>query len=206
MSLYKPVKVALWIFCHLVARVRARGRANIPGKGPFILLSNHQSILDPIFIQAHCPREVHSMTKSTQFAQPFFRWVIPRLHGFPTRRYKVDPQAVRISLRLLAQGHGVGIYPEGERSWDGALQPLRRGAIRLALKAGVPVIPCGISGSYGVLPRWSRRPRRGRVTIHFGEPIVFGRHDHKAEREAVLERTRTLLEEALSRAIDPEEA
>ncbi len=197
MSLYPPFKAILWLFCHLAARVRVEGTENIPRKGPFLLLSNHQSILDPIFVQAHCPRTVHSMTKSTQFAKPLFRWVLPRVHGFPTRRYRVDPQAVRVALRLLKEGKGVGIYPEGERSWDSVLQPFRPGSVRLALKAGVPVILAGISGSYDVWPRWSRRIRRAPVTIRFGKPILFGAHDRREERERTLPEATRTIEEAL---------
>ena len=63
------------------------------------------------------------------------------------------------------QGEGVGVYPEGERSWDANLQPFRRGTIRLLLKAGVPIIPTGVVGSYDVWPRWSRTIRRRRVKV-----------------------------------------
>jgi len=142
------------------------------------------------------------MTKSTQFASPFMRWLLPRIGGFPTRRYRVDPQTVRVALRELGRGRGVGIYPEGERSWDGTLQPLRKGTMRLLLKAGVPIVPCGISGSYDVWPRWSRRPRRCRVQIRFGEPIVFGPHDERAAREAAVPAATAHLERALKRLTD----
>lgn len=180
-----------------VARVEVSGVERVPGEGPFILLANHQSLLDPILVQAAIRRPVHTMTKSTQFGHPFMGWVMPRINAFPVRRYRVDPQAVRVVLRLLEEGKGVGIYPEGERSWDRRIQPLRRGTVRVILKAGVPVILCGVSGTYGIWPRWSRRLRRRRVRIRFGEPLSFGRHDDRESREEALPGAIRRLDETL---------
>lgn len=202
-SLYLPLKALVrWLALPVWTRTEVRGVEHIPKTGPFFLIPNHQSVLDPFMVQAVCPRTVHSMTKSTQFAKPFMRWILPRIGSFPTRRYRVDPQAVRVALRELERGRGVGIYPEGERSWDGSLQPLRKGTVRLLLKAGVPIVPCGISGSYDVWPRWSKRPRRCPVKIQFGEPIEFGRHDDRAAREAALPAATVRIESALRRLID----
>jgi len=183
---YAPLKWTVWGLLHLVARIRVEGRDNIPAQGAFILVSNHQSILDPFLAQSHCPGAVYSMTKSTQFSHPVFRWLMPRVGGFPVRRYRVDPQCVRTTLRLLGEGKAVGIYPEGERSWDGTMMALRGGTVRLLLKAGVPVVPCGIEGSFDVWPRWGGGPRRAEVTLRFGEPLLFGPHDDRASREAAL--------------------
>ncbi|RMH16710.1 MAG: 1-acyl-sn-glycerol-3-phosphate acyltransferase [Gemmatimonadetes bacterium] len=186
----------------LGVRFRVEGLEHVPRAGAFLLLFNHQSILDPILAQTACPRVVYSMTKSTQFASPLMRWLVPRLGGFPTRRYQVDPQTVRTALRHLAAGRPVGIYPEGERSWDGHLQPFRRGTMRLVLKAGVPVIPCGIRGSYEVKPRWGTRLARGEVTVRFGRPLHIPPARTRAEREARIDETAGLIAEALNAAME----
>ena len=91
----------------------------------------------------------------------------------------------------------MGIYPEGERSWDGTLQPFRQGTIRLLLKAGVPIVPCGLDGSYDVWPRWSRRVRRRRVRLRFGKPIRWAALGTRRERDAALPRAAEALREAL---------
>lgn len=170
----------------LVGSLEVHGLHHVPNSGPFLLLANHESILDPILIQAVCPRPVHTMAKSTQFASPFMSWIMRQVKSFPVRRYQVDPQSVRMVLRRLEQGEPVGIYPEGERSWDGRLQEPRRGTIRLALRAGVPVVPCTITGSYEVWPRWDRAIRRGTVRIDFGEPFLLPPAHDRSEREALL--------------------
>lgn len=193
---YRGGKILARALLGVVGGADVRGRENIPRRGPFVLVANHVSYLDPIFIQAVCPRTVHSMTKSTQYASGFFRWLLPRIHTFPVRRYRVDAQSVRIVLRKLAAGRGVGIYPEGERSWDGRLQAFRLGSVRVLLRAGVPVIPCGISGSYALWPRWSGRIVRTRLRIRFGDPLDLGGPlvDRRAREEALPGATRRLRE------------
>lgn len=194
MILYSMFRVLVKAVMPLAGmRMAVEGREHVPKTGPFIVIFNHQSILDPALAQTACPRFVYSMAKSTQFASPFWRWLLPKIGSFPTRRYQVDPQAVRTALRLLDEGKGVGIYPEGERSWDARLQPLRRGTVRLILKAGVPVVPCGIDGSFHIRPRWGSGLQRGAVTIRFGEPLYFPAQNVRSEREAALpDATRTI--------------
>ena len=131
-------------------------------------------------------------------------WLAPRVGAVPVRRFRVDPQAVRVALRLIGRGKGVGVFPEGERSWDGMLQPLRRGTIKLLLKAGVPVIPCGIVGTYEIFPRWGHMnwlkvgPGREPVTIRYGAPIHLGKHDDRAERERARPEATAKIESAMN--------
>jgi 1-acyl-sn-glycerol-3-phosphate acyltransferase len=126
------------------------------------------------------------MAKSTQFASPIFSAVMTRCYAFPVRRFQVDPQAVRTALRRLAAGYPVHIYIEGERTWDGSLRPPRPGTVRLALKAGVPILPCAVDGAYDVWPRWDRRFRTGRVKVAFGKPFRLPQIDDRARREAAV--------------------
>jgi len=186
MSWYRFFRAILIPFVHAVARLEIVGKENIPKTGPFILVANHQSFLDPIIVQVICRRPLHTLAKSTQFTGRIMGWIMPRVNAIPTRRYRIEPQAVRVVLRRLAEGSGVGVYPEGERSWDSRLQPFRRGTIRLLLKAGVPIIPCGLAGSYDVWPRWSKSLRRRRVRVEFGKAIRWPALDRREERNAVL--------------------
>jgi 1-acyl-sn-glycerol-3-phosphate acyltransferase len=181
-----------------LAEIRVEGMENIPEVGPCLLIPNHQSALDPLLVQGVCRRAVYTMTKSTQFHSPVFRILLRMGLAFPVRRYRVDPQAVRVLLRRLEAGDAVCLYPEGERSWDGTLQPFRRGAVRVILRAGVPVIPVGIDGTYDVLPRWASRPRRAaQMTVRFGAPLDLGSHPSRFEREKALPGAEAILREAL---------
>jgi 1-acyl-sn-glycerol-3-phosphate acyltransferase len=128
--------------------------------------------------------------------------LLPHIYVFPVRRYQIDPQAVRTVLRRLGAGHGIMIYVEGERTWDGRLQPPRLGTIRLLLKAGVPVIPCRIEGSYEVWPRWHRKVRPGIVRVSFGKPLPVPLASTRAERERLLPETLRIVHDALSGPLD----
>jgi 1-acyl-sn-glycerol-3-phosphate acyltransferase len=197
-------RIAQWIprtVWRTLAGIEVAGRHHIPATGPFLLICNHQSNLDPILIQSVCPRPVHAMAKSTQFATPVVRSVMKRLYSFPVRRYQPDPQAVRIVLRRLAAGHGVAIYIEGERSWDGRLQPPKLGTARLVLKTGVPVVPCTITGSYEAWPRWHHRIQLLPIRVTFGEPLRFPRLDHRRDREPAVLETAARIMEALEAQI-----
>ncbi len=181
--------------------LEVNGLENIPPTDPFLLFANHQSIMDPIMIEAVCPRPIHAMAKSTQFASPFMSWLMRRLKAFPVRRYQIDPQAVRLALRRLDQGEVVGIYVEGERSWDARLQPPRRGTIRLALHAGVPIVPCTITGSYNVWPRWDRRLRLEPIRIDFGAPFRLPLIRERAARDAAVDEAAATVMGALERQL-----
>lgn len=177
---YRWLARTIWWF---FGGVDVIGLHHVPASGPCLIICNHQSYLDPILTQAFCPRVVHAMAKSTQFGSPLFRRLLTQVNVFPVRRFEVDPQAVRQVLRRLQQGNAVGIYIEGERSWDGQLQPPRLGTVRLALKAGVPIIACRISGAYEAWPRWDRKVKRHRIRIEFREPFRLPQLDTRAERE-----------------------
>lgn len=185
-----------WFICWLVRTLwrlmggyDVRGLENVPKSGPFIVVANHQSYLDPLFLQSVCPRILHAMAKSTQFSSPIFRWAMTQVYAFPVRRFEVDPNSVRLMLRRLQAGEGVVVYIEGERTWDGELQSPRLGTVRVILKAGVPVIPCRIDGAYDAWPRWSSQVQRRRIRIDFRKALQFPKLDHKAEREAMVGET-----------------
>ena len=166
--------------------VEVRGVENVPRSGAFLMIANHQSFLDPILVQATCPRILHSMAKSTQFGSPMFRRLLTLFYSFPVRRFEVDPQAVRQVLRRLQQGNAVIIYIEGERSWDGRLQAPRMGAVRVALKAGVPIVPVRVDGTYDAWPRWHGKIRRNRIRVEFREPLELPQLDRREARERYL--------------------
>ena len=194
---YRVFQLLLTPFVHLVSRLEVVGEEHLPASGHFILVANHQSFLDPIVVQVVCRRPLHTLAKSTQFTGRIMSWVMPRVCAIPTRRYRIEPQAVRVVLRRLAAGEAVGVYPEGERSWDGQIQPFRRGTVRLLLKAGVPVVPCGLVGSYDVWPRWSKTIRRRRIRVEFGEPIRWPAMDDRNRRESFRPEATALLLERL---------
>lgn len=182
------------------------GGENLPDQGPALILCNHLSYLDPILLQAHVRRPIYALAKSTSFSAPFTGPLMHRVCSFPVRRYQVDPQAVRIALRHLDGGRLVAIYIEGERSWNGRIQEPKKGTVRLALKAGAPVIPCAISGTYEVMPRWTQRIRPGPVTIQFLPPVPLPTLHGRLNREPMVPEATRLIMDALRAHLPAEQS
>jgi len=149
------------------------GLENIPRKGPAILAANHVSLLDGIILGACLPRLVRFMTKNSPFNHQMIRAILKTAGAFPVMRYRTDVVAVRNAWRVLQNNHLLGVFPEGERSWDGRMLPFKKGTLRLMLAAGKPIIPVGISGIYELMPRWTHRIKRVPVRINVGKPIWF---------------------------------
>jgi 1-acyl-sn-glycerol-3-phosphate acyltransferase len=127
--------------------------------------------MDPVLVTIPIRRLLHYMALEPFFRVrglgPLIRWC----RAFPVRE-EADGAAVRTALRLLASGEPLVIFPEGGRSPDGTLQPFRPGAFRLALVAGVPVVPVTIAGAHAVWPPHRRWPRPGRVTVTYHAPLT----------------------------------
>ena len=137
----------------------------IPEKGPFVLIMNHQSYLDPILISTLLSRRIAFFTKSTSFADRLLQPVFRAYRSLPNRRYEIDPLVIRHGLRNLKKGNCLGIFPEGERTWDGKLLPFKWTSIRFLQSIQVPIVLAKIEGAFNLLPRWSPHLRKGTVQI-----------------------------------------
>lgn len=166
--------VIKWILrnaINLLIPIKVEGLENIPSKGAAVLMSNHSSFMDGIILGVTSKRSVWFMAKNSEFKHFFMQWFLMLAKSFPVRRYTTDVQAIRNSIRIAQQGHILGIFPEGERTWDGKMLPFKQGSIRLVLALGLPVIPVGISGSYALMPRWTSGIKRVPVKIRIGVPV-----------------------------------
>ena len=111
------------------------------------------------------------MAKAELFKIPVFGWLLARLGAFPVVRGTADRKAIRRAIDLLKAGEVVGIFPEGTRTRTGDLLPLQRGAALIALRAGVPVVPVALIGTFKPI-RWRVwRPVFNRIRVRIGEPL-----------------------------------
>ena len=171
--LFAVLKTILRPIIKKVFSVTANGLENIPEHGPAIITPNHTSFLDSIILGALPNRHIWFMAKNSEYRHLFLKWFLTIGNAFPVRRYTNDVLAVRNAARIVQGGHILGIYPEGERTWDGKMLPLRYGTIRLILALAAPVIPVGINGAYELMPRWTGAVRKVPVTINIGKPVRF---------------------------------
>jgi 1-acyl-sn-glycerol-3-phosphate acyltransferase len=169
-------------------RIHATGLHHIPEQGGAILASNHLSYTDHYFLPSVVPRQIFFISKAQHFDVPVQRWFFEQVGVIPLKRGEGDNEAFSRSLQILKDGKLFGIYPEGTRSIDGKLHKGHTGVARLALMAGVPIIPVGMIGTDRVLPKGKNVPKLHKVTIHVGAPLSFPQfvgmeNDRKACRD-----------------------
>jgi 1-acyl-sn-glycerol-3-phosphate acyltransferase len=156
-----------------LVRFRAAGLENIPAGGPVILVSNHQSYMDPVLIGCANPRKpVLYMARESLFRWAPFAWFLGQMHVFPVKRGGADRSAWRHFEKLVADGEQVNFYPEGTRSADGKLQRADPGADMLIHRCkGATVIPCRVRGAYKVLNKDKGFQGLHPVSLVFGPPV-----------------------------------
>ncbi|MGH3904759.1 MAG: lysophospholipid acyltransferase family protein [Pseudonocardiaceae bacterium] len=203
-----------WLLKHLLlgpvmrlsCRPRVQGAEHVPADGGAILASNHLAVVDSFFLSLVVKRRVTFLAKGEYFTSPGVRGWLKRQFFSAAGQVPIDrssasaaQSALDTGVRLLAEGHLLGIYPEGTRSPDGRLYKGKTGVARLALEAGVPVIPVAMAGTDRVNPIGSKMWRPHPVEIRFGAPLDFSRYeglagDRFVERSMVDEIMYSLME------------
>lgn len=163
----------------LLGPFRWFGSRRVPRRGGVLILANHLADVDPIVVQAACPRPIFFMAKSELFEMPILRSFLKLFRAFPVKRGEPDRSAIKRAVELLKQGHAVCVFPEGQLSEDGNLQELKAGVGLIARMADVPVQCVRIRNSNRVMPYGSLipRPALAWVDAHWGEPKSFERGD-----------------------------
>ena len=151
--------------------LRASGRRHIPESGAALLVSNHLSHLDVLVLGTLLPRPLNFVARSTLFFPPL-GWIIRSLGAFPIQREGMGASGLKETLRRLRSGGIVTLFPEGTRSPDGELGPLKQGIAVLAARARVPIIPAAVAGTFEAWPRSQLLPRRHPIHVDYGRPIA----------------------------------
>jgi 1-acyl-sn-glycerol-3-phosphate acyltransferase len=158
------------------------GRENVPDTG-CIVAANHVSFFDPPIMSYALPRYTYFIAKRELFEMPILGWWIHIALAFPVEQHSPDRIAIRNAAKLLKAGECITMFPEAGRSPDGTLQPAELGAAFIARVAGVPIVPCALTGTDDQLPLEAKFVRRGRVRVKFDEPIdapaIFEEHPGK---------------------------
>lgn len=164
--------------------LKVYGRKNVPRKGGALMISNHQSYLDPAVLGAQLWRPMSYLAKSELWNNPAFGWLISHLYAFPVHQGTGDVGAIRETIHRLREGHILNIFPEGSRTETGELLPIQQGVALVIRRAQVPVIPAVVDGSFIAWPKGRLLPSRHPVRILIGKPI---RMDHLKPKEIAVE-------------------
>jgi 1-acyl-sn-glycerol-3-phosphate acyltransferase len=159
----------------LYSRWQIVGLENIPRTGPLLFAANHASYIDPLlgWSAVYGTRRMWGVAKQELWHGKVLSYLMDSIGSIPVQRGAADRVMIRRVLDLLARGETVGIFPEGTRTLDGKLQPAQPGLAMLAQKSGAPIVPVAMIGTYEMLPRDSKKFKRGRLKVIFGKPLSF---------------------------------
>ena len=169
--LYRTGHILLNFIFRVFFRLSVRGAEKVPATGGVLIAANHASFLDPPVVGCCIRREIYYFARKTLFDHWLLRWLLPKINAIPIDQEKPDLAGIRSALRILQQGHGLLIFPEGARTFDGKLQQGRPGLGLLVAKSRVPVIPVRIRGTFEAWPRTRKSIRLHPIRVTFGDPI-----------------------------------
>ncbi|MFF8959867.1 lysophospholipid acyltransferase family protein [Streptomyces sp. NPDC014894] len=185
--------VLLGPLLRLLFRPRIEGLEHIPEDGAAIVAGNHLSFSDHFLMPAIIKRRITFLAKAEYFTGPGLKGRLTAAFFRSAGQIPVDRSgkdagqaAIREGLGVLGRGELLGIYPEGTRSHDGRLYKGKVGVAVMALRAGVPVIPCAMVGTFEIQPPGQKLPKIKRVTVRFGEPLDFSRYTGLENEKAAI--------------------
>jgi 1-acyl-sn-glycerol-3-phosphate acyltransferase len=181
---YRLTRFIFKAYFHIFYRHEVYGVSHIlPGKA--IIAPNHTSFLDPPLIAISSPEEVFFLARKSLFSPPFFRSIISQLNAFPVTGTAQDLGSIKLICRLLNDNKKIVIFPEGVRSSNGNLTPIKSGIGMLALRCKAPIIPVYIRGCYEIWNRTQRFPKLwGKTTCVFGSPIDSLQYSNLEKKQA----------------------
>jgi 1-acyl-sn-glycerol-3-phosphate acyltransferase len=211
-------RVAYWFVRGIVAtvtklytRLRVDGIEHLPTSGAYVLAPVHRSFVDTPIAATLTRRRLRFMGKHTLWKNRSFGWIISSLGAFPVTRGTADREALNRCITVVESGEPLVLFPEGERKSGPVVQPLFDGAVYVAARAGIPIVPVGIAGSERVMPKGKRFIYPRRVYAIVGEPIAVPPSDRGRVSRAAVRRTseqlhtilQTLFDEAWARLGEP---
>lgn len=173
---------------------RRSGWSNMPRTGPVLVLANHQSMIDPPAIGIACRRYLSYLARKTLFEQPVLAPFIRSVGAIPIDR-EAGKDGIQAVLAALGEGRAVLMFPEGERTHTGEVQPLKPGVSLLIKRANCPIVPVGIAGAFAAYSRFAKWPTPSplllppgpsTLAVSVGRPIDPARY-RTMKREAMLE-------------------
>lgn len=195
--LFRLSRFLLKVFLNICFDFKVFGKENLP-KPPYLIVSNHVSVLDPPIVGAACEKyPIDFMAKQELFDMPVVGLWTSNVRCIPVDRNKKSPASLKEALKRIKKGHVVGIFPEGTRSTNGELQEAKRGIGFLAKQARVPVIPVYVDGSLNAFPKGGKIRFGSAINVYIGKPIYpeefskktsSGKQDYDMVVELIMER------------------
>lgn len=181
---YRIMNFISWVLFKLFYSVKIYGQDHFP-KGAAIIAANHASYLDPPLLGLASPEEVHYLAKQSLFKIPVFGFIIRKINSHPLKGDVGDVAVFKTILTLLEKGKKVVLFPEGQRSFDNTLNPIKPGLSLLVSKTDAYVIPTYVFGTFEAWPRTNIFPRLWKnIGCVFGSPINWSEFSHLDKKSA----------------------
>lgn len=191
------------VFGMLFFKWRFYGIENIPEKGPFLLVSNHQSFVDPIFCGAPPKRHLCFLARDTLFTNWFFGPLIASVNAIPVKRDGRDLAAMKKVIGKLQKGRGVCLFPEGTRTSDGKILPFKAGLGLLCRRGNAAIVPVVIDGAFECWPRHKKIfSPGGTIVVHYGKAITADQAKNMGDKKLAEHLTHTLRQMQTKSRID----
>lgn len=174
-------------FHHLLMRGRILGGKNLPPDGPYLILGNHTSALDPPWAAYYPKRHIHFMASAHLFRIPGLRHLITFLNAFPKQKFVKDRQSMASLVERYENGQIIMMFPEGTRTFDGRNIPIRPGIGRLIKKLNARVVFVRNHTGYLIQPRWGKYPRWVPLILEYSDPFTFGEDQSDEEITRVVQ-------------------
>jgi 1-acyl-sn-glycerol-3-phosphate acyltransferase len=170
---WKMAQLLVRIFTTVFFDLKVYGLKNVPRRGGVLVVTNHQSLLDPLLLGVRHARGMSYMAKSELFENKAFGWLIRKLGAFPVRQGAGDVGAIRETVGRLQEGKMLNIFPEGGRTEDGKIAPMQQGVALVVRRAGpgVTVVPAAIDGSYDAWPKGQKYFHGHPIRVVYGPPL-----------------------------------
>ncbi len=197
MTFYRVAQQVVLFLMRFGYKIKVIDKQKLPSEQEgYVIVSNHRSNLDPLFIGLGMKRQICFMAKEELFKNKFLGFILTKLGTFPVSRGKGDRGAIQNAIDIVESGRVLGIFPEGTRSKDGTLKRAKSGAVLIASKTGGKIMPVGIR--YGGKKLWRRE-----ITVTYGDPIMnhellitdTNRNDIKAASQLLMARIAVLIAE-----------
>ncbi len=184
-AFYRSVRFSFRLASVFIYDLRCIHRENTLVDGGALILCTHQSHFDPILIGVTFNERLNYLARRTLFNNRLFGFLISMLDAIELDRDRSGLAGLKETLKRLKQGQKVLIFPEGTRTSDGKIAPLKPGFLSVARRSKLPLIPVAITGAYDALPRTNRFPKRYPLRVAVGKSIAFSEFSELTDEQLI---------------------
>lgn len=170
---YTSLKILCRIFLITIG-VKLKIKGKFPDGGPFIVMANHGSLIDPFLWGAFMDRKFTGIIARKNLKYPVYGWLLRRLKAIPIDRKNRENaiKGIKKAEEVIKEGYHIGIHPEGTRTLHGKMNPLKKGGFHMAINTNTPILPVGFNGAFNFKPKTRVTIKPGKISVKIGEPIL----------------------------------